>query len=439
MSKEHSRWTLVGGSRAEGAIVYDDGAKIQIHHDSAISRGQHNSWDLVRLHKFGALDKGVPVDTPIAERPSTKAMYEFARSQPEIQQALAASEFEDLGPLPAESAASKFKIYDAVDFSSGPPMQWIVRDILPRAELAVVYGESGSGKSFWILDVCAAVTRGVDWRTKRVKPGKVVYVCAEGAGGFKARIKAYRRQNDNVTQLPAVIPTAPNLLEAKDPALLIKEINAWGVVDVVVIDTLSASTPGGNENAGEDMGRAIAHCKAIHAATGALVVLIHHSGKDAAKGARGWSGLKAATDAEIEITRSGHLRCATISKMKDGEDGPRMPFRLNRVLIGLDEDGEELSSCVVEHTDDAPPRTVKKLNARQQCVLDTLRAMAPDGGDVDKTDLVEGALSRDPDPGRRRDYPRAIEALCDYGYAEERNGRVKLLGAIEQPEQDWLA
>jgi len=51
---------------------------------------------------------------------------------------------------------------------------------------------------------------------------------------------------------------------------------------------------GGDENSGKDMGRVIAHCKAFHKATGALVLLIHHSGKDDTKGARGWSGTRGA-------------------------------------------------------------------------------------------------------------------------------------------------
>jgi hypothetical protein len=49
------------------------------------------------------------------------------------------------------------------------------------------------------------------------------------------------------------------------------------------------------------MGLALSHCKHIYEVTGAIVLLVHHSGKDAAKGARGWSGIRAAADTEIEI------------------------------------------------------------------------------------------------------------------------------------------
>lgn len=107
-------------------------------------------------------------------------------------------------------------------------MDWVVRGMLPRAELAVIYGESGSGKSFLALDLCAAVTRGIQWRAKRVARGRVVYVCAEGAGGFKARLKAYARGHEvELAELPAVISDAPNLLEPKEAAAITKAIVDW--------------------------------------------------------------------------------------------------------------------------------------------------------------------------------------------------------------------
>jgi RecA/RadA recombinase len=104
-------------------------------------------------------------------------------------------------------------------------MEWLVRGLLPRAELAVIYGESGSGKSFLALDLAAAITRGIEWRGRRTATGRVVYVCAEGAGGFKARLRAYARGHSvELAELPAVIADAPNLLEPKDAATVAQQI-----------------------------------------------------------------------------------------------------------------------------------------------------------------------------------------------------------------------
>ena len=115
-----------------------------------------------------------------------------------------------------------------------------------------------------------------------------------------------------------------------------------------MIDTLARATPGANENSGEDMGKALKHCQVIHRITGALVVLIHHSGKDQSRGARGWSGIRAATDTEIEVTKMGNARRAQISKQRDGEDGLLFGFELVEVPFGLDAEFRDLSSLVVQ-------------------------------------------------------------------------------------------
>ena len=110
-----------------------------------------------------------------------------------------------------------------------------------------------------------------------------------------------------------MLDAAPDLKDKTAAADLAKGIKAMGGADLVIIDTF-AHTLIGNENSGEDVGLAIKHCKGIHTATGAMVLLIHHSGKDASKGARGWSGLRAAADVELCVTRDGEYRELSVSK-----------------------------------------------------------------------------------------------------------------------------
>jgi len=65
-------------------------------------------------------------------------------------------------------------------------------------------------------------------------------------------------------------------------------------------------------------------------------MLIHHSGKNAAAGARGWSGVRAAVDTEIEVTDSSSGRCAEITKQRDlSSKGIRIGFRLETITLGL--------------------------------------------------------------------------------------------------------
>src|SRR5260221_1165885 len=80
-----------------------------------------------------------------------------------------------------------------------------------------------------------------------------------------------------------------------------------------------------------------------------MIVLIQHSGNDATKGARGWSGLRAAADVEFEIVRDPHSpqRVATITKLRDGGDDVEMGFKLDVVALGNDADGDPITSCVV--------------------------------------------------------------------------------------------
>lgn len=96
------RWTYAKGSRPEGAVSFDEDAKFHSFHDSDPAHGQHNSFDLVRLHHFGALDTPEEFAKPITERASFRAMMALALEQPEVRDAQLKTEFE---PLPAMTEA----------------------------------------------------------------------------------------------------------------------------------------------------------------------------------------------------------------------------------------------------------------------------------------------------------------------------------------------
>ena len=318
------------------------------------------------------------------------------------------------------------------EFADRAAPGWIVRGILPQAELCVIYGESGSGKTFFALDLMAAIARGVDWRGHRVKAGRVVYIAAEGVGGFRNRMKAYAHTHNvarEAMQLD-VIDDAPDLLGLDHKALAA----AIGSASVVVVDTLAQATPGANENSGEDMGKALAHCKALHRATGALIVLIHHSGKDAARGARGWSGLKGACDAELEITRSKDGRAARVSKQKDGEEGESMAFKLQPVLVGLDANGDEISSAVVVAVDPAPVRRPEPAGEAEKLVLQVARDLLFDADTVAEGVLLTHAIEKRAPPAegvkdhRRDNLRRTLAGLIGKNYlSRNKAGDVSLI------------
>jgi len=226
------------------------------------------------------------------------------------------------------------------------------------------------------------------------------------------------RADIELSELPLDIVTdVPNML-LKDDALGLAR--AIGKCDVVIVDTWAQVTPGANENAGEDMGRALAHCKGIHRATGAVVVLVHHSGKDASKGARGWSGLRAAADAELEVTRVGAGRMLRTSKQKDGDDDQAWGFGLDIVTIGMDEDGDPITSCVVtEQMLPAAGVLRKPMGAVEAVLNEVIQEIAQSQTEgIEVAPVVLETVRRMPAPEagkrdtRKQKVRRALESLC---------------------------
>ncbi len=450
------RYTPHGATAAGGARIYysprDPGYAAFIYSDHLHGLGPKqnlNAYDAVRLARFGDQDELCTDDIPVHQRPSYAAMNDFVKNSfPEIateidfgRQAEHIAEFEDLGPLAAAAPVpkmvqtpeklSRWRLIPVSEFTSGPPPEWIIDTVIPRSELAVVYGEPGSGKSFWCMDVALTVARGEPWRELETVKGRVVYVCAESRAGFRSRIDAALHQAgikaETLDDSFFVIGDTPNLMDSKLMDELIREMRVHGSLALVVIDTLARATAGANENSGEDMGEAMRQCQRIHKATNALVMLVHHSGKDQTKGARGWSGIRAAADTEIEITRSGEHREAAITKQRDGEDGARFGFKL---LPGPEEKSCPILQHVAHHSNQE--RRIGPKTLPQRAVCDALREA---GGACAFEELITSATARLPcdtqtKDRRRWDTRRAIEQLSDdkHSFLVIENNSVRFAG-----------
>lgn len=316
----------------------------------------------------------------------------------------------------------RFRPIPADEISATINTDYFIKRILPRAGLLILFGESGAGKSFVVTDMAFAIARGIPWREHRVRQARVFYVCAEGQAGLSKRIAAYKHHHQLAT-LPNfyAITDVPNLLKNDDKDLAV-QIQAAGGGDLIIFDTLAQVTPGANENTSEDMGAALAHCRRLHKATGATVLLVHHTGKDATKGARGWSGMKAAVDAEVEVLRDGSDRTVKISKQKDDQDGALFPFVLRQVPLGRDEDGDEVTSCVVEHVDQ-PDRGAREPRGKVERVVWAVFQEIADmcDGKAPVEAVTAEAVKRLPATEGRRDTrrqvaKRALTALQDEGF-----------------------
>ncbi len=250
----------------------------------------------------------------------------------------------------ASEPERRYKLRTADEIAALPPVRWLVRGVLPAEGLAAIFGAAGSGKTFLALDLAAAIAEGRRWFTYRVNAAPVVYVCLEGEAGLSQRVRAWekhhgRRLPENlrfVMSQPFSLIAAEDVNELADAC---RDAGAGG--GLLVIDTLNRATLGLDENASQDMGRIIKTAADLQHRFGGLVLLVHHSGKDLSRGMRGHSSLHAALDAAIEVVRDGDSRSWRIAKSKDGADLENVSFRLEVVELGVDDDGEPLTSCAV--------------------------------------------------------------------------------------------
>ena len=289
--------------------------------------------------------------------------------------------------------AQRFRLLTPADLAALPPVRWRVRGVLPLEGIAAVFGPSGSGKSFLVLSLLASVASGAEWFGCRVVRAPVLYVALEGEAGIAQRVKAHQAKHGRTADGVRFLLQGLDIRNATDRADLVQAVRAAGWNGgVLCLDTLNRAAPGMDENDSKSMGESIGAAKAIQAELGGLVLLVHHTGKDATRGLRGHSSLHAALDAAIEVTRNDDRRDWKIAKSKDGEDGEAHPFRLDVVKIGEDEDGEPITSCVVvpdENAGDAVRRGLPPKSGNQRIIWDAL-------GDVLKASTHYGKAGAPP-------------------------------------------
>ena len=145
---------------------------------------------------------------------------------------------------------------------------------------------------------------------------------------------------------------------------------------MVVIDTLARSMGAGDENTAKDAAMFVRNCDLIREATGAHVMVIHHTGKDEDRGARGSSALRAAVDNEIQVTSEWEI---ISRKQRDQEPPEPLHFKLRSVTLGMDEDDEWVTSAVVDATE-APAPTRKPLRGKNEVAMQALYDALRDHG-----------------------------------------------------------
>ena len=363
---------------AQGGAVEGDGGDI---HTFAVACGLRDRG----VSESQALDLMVDWDSKCAppwgpEAIATKIhnAYRYAQNAPGARVALPGDFPLVDAPAPPKARTVLTLAQFATQESHGAG--YVVKGLLQRRSYASIYGAPGAGKTFVGLDIAYSVAAGHPWMDRKVHAGPVLYLAFEGTGGLVKRAQALR-QKYGTKDVPLYIAGAAfNLRAPAGRAELGEIISALPAKPVLIfIDTFARALSGGDENSAQDVGAFNSAIAALIESTAACVVLIHHSGKDKSKGARGSSALLGALDTEIEVDGGAVIA----RKQRDIELGVPIGFRLTPMRVGMDADGDIETSCVVEPA--AIARTVPlKGNARYG--FKALEELSPQNAPVDVED-----------------------------------------------------
>jgi ABC-type amino acid transport substrate-binding protein len=252
----------------------------------------------------------------------------------------------------------------------------LIERTLQTSGIGMIFGESNTGKTFMAIHMGMCVATGMQFLGRNVNQCAVLYVAAESPAGVAMRARAWQKQYQLKADQFFICPDQINLYEDDVDtysiyALALKIYTTRGIkIGLIIFDTLARISAGSNENS-NDMGKVMGRCDELGDAFSSAIVVIHHSGKDSLKGARGWSGMKAHINTEIEVSQSNGISVAQITKQREIEGkGDRVAFTLEVVQVGINKWGNRRSTCWVNQTD-VPTKTIALSKSKNE-VLDAI-------------------------------------------------------------------
>lgn len=262
---------------------------------------------------------------------------------------------EAFGAVVDDEAEPRTGLYvrDSYVVANYTPMRWLVKRLIPLNSVGALYGLPNVGKSFVVFDLANHARRGRDWFGRKMKGGDVLYLYAEGAEGIAGRAKAWADNNDTTGGGVALMNSVPNLFsDAKAAKKIIAaarecERESGHPVRLIIVDTLAAATAGADGSSDRDMGLVCDRLRKVANELDCAVLIVHHSGKDVSKGMRGSSAVLGAVDFSLLAEENNGSASLSVEKMRDARKGQTLKFKLVEVVIGVDEDGENITSCIV--------------------------------------------------------------------------------------------
>jgi hypothetical protein len=269
---------------------------------------------------------------------------------------------------------------------------WLIKHQIGMNDVVVVFGASGTGKSFLVLDMAVCIASGIKFHGKGVTKTNVYYIAGEGNYGLDDRLLGFFRhyvelgEHVNVHGFRSSEQPA-SLMSADNAKLVAEDIRRFernqGPVGLIIVDTFHRNLGEGDENSAKDMATFLSNVDAYLKPFNATVLIVHHSGLNNTSRARGSSSLRAALETEIMVETEGKLMVVTNTKMKNRESPPALKFNLLPIALGaydveIDDDTglevrEERKSLVLQAVDtvfDAPflSGEVKVKSTTQRCL-----------------------------------------------------------------------
>jgi len=258
--------------------------------------------------------------------------------------------------------------------------QYLVKPYLERETTAVMFGESGTYKSFICLDIGLSIAYGIPYHGHRTHKSPVFYVCGEGSGGIARRIEAWMLAHPKQAE-----DSAPFYV-SKVPACLIEDGNAAGIAaaiqqqepginpGLIIMDTLSTNIGDGDESSNPDVAKLMNNVNVhLRDVFGCCVLIVHHVGHGDKDRERGAYALRGNADARIQVKPDGDHKCSMHSlKVKDGPEFDPVAFSARVVTIPgiFDSEGEAVASLVLDRSEYVEPeRSTDGRQASQALVI----------------------------------------------------------------------
>ncbi|MCO5398411.1 AAA family ATPase [Ralstonia soli] len=297
--------------------------------------------------------------------------------------------------------------------------RWIVKGLIPSDGTGIIYGESGSYKTFVALDLALHIAHGMPWCGRKTVSGPVLYIAGEGGTSLRYRIEAWHQRHDLAPDTAALrvctnpLPLNDATCVARVKAEIQRLRTEIGDPVLIVVDTLSQNFDG-DENSSSEIAtflRTLAtEIRGI--CPGSSLILIHHSGHDKTR-ARGSSAIRANSDFMFRMEGFAHTAKLIGEKMKDADLPEPLVFDLRVVNLDEDEDGTPISSLAAAFSDGlstcTPATGPRRYSKHYAMLLTVMRGFKEGALEVEIREAFYKACPQLTEEARRQGFNRALE------------------------------